>query len=196
MRRARGIVIAALLIAGLGIPAFADDDKTKDQKETQEAKEKRTEIDKVAKETLDDLFAKHDKAKSAYDKAAGYAVFDNMKVAVVVTGGGGHGVAVNKSTGERTYMKMGTGGVGVGLGAQKYQVVMLFENKKALDDFIHHGWKATGTATASAGEKGANVGTEFKDGVAYYVLTEKGLMASADLSGTKYSVDEDLNKKK
>jgi len=35
--------------------------------------------------------------------------------------------AVNKAGGARTYMKMETGGVSFGLGAQKNQVILLFE---------------------------------------------------------------------
>jgi lipid-binding SYLF domain-containing protein len=92
-------------------------------------------------------------------------------------------------------MKMGTGGIALGLGAQKYQVVMLFETAQVLNDFITKGWKAESGATASAGEAGANVETVFKNGIAIYQITEKGLMASADVSGTKYTVDKDLNKK-
>ena len=92
-------------------------------------------------------------------------------------------------------MKMGTGGLAIGLGAQKYQVIMLFETAKVLDDFIAKGWKAESGANAAAGQKGANVEAEFINGMAIYQITEKGLMASADVSGTKYWVDEDLNKK-
>jgi hypothetical protein len=33
-----------------------------------------------------------------------------------------------------------------------------------------------------------------RNGVAYYQLTDKGLMASADISGTKYWKNDDLNK--
>ena len=102
-------------------------------------------------------------------------------------------VAVNKATEKRTYMKMGTGGLALGIGAQKYQVIMLFETAEVLDRFITHGWKAEAGATAAAGQKGANVAAEFIDGIAIYQITESGLMASADISGTKYSIHKKLN---
>lgn len=194
MRRAFSILLVASLIAGMGT-AIAEEKKTKEQEKAEEAAAKRAEIDKVARVALDEVLSKNKKAKVAYDKAAGWAVFDNMRVTFIISGGGGSGVAVNKGSGARTYMKMGTGGIAFGLGAQKYQVIMLFETSQVLNDFITKGWKAESGATASAGEKGANVETDFKNGIAIYQITEKGLMASADVSGTKYSLDKDLNKK-
>ena len=194
MKRILSALLAAFLIAGLGT-ALAEEKKSKEEKKAEEAAAKRAEIDKVAGEALQQVLSKNEKAKAAYDKAAGWAVFDNMRVTFILSGGGGSGVAVNKASGARTYMKMGTGGLAIGLGAQKYQVIMLFEKAKVLDDFIAHGWKAESGANAAAGQKGANVEAEFINGMAIYQITEKGLMASADVSGTKYWMDEDLNKK-
>jgi lipid-binding SYLF domain-containing protein len=154
---------------------------------------KRGEIDAMASKALDQVLSKNPAAKGLYDKAAGYAAFENVKVAIGVSGGGGNGVAVPKS-GNRVYMKMGTAGVGLGLGGQKYQVVFLFETEQALKSFIDKGWQADATAQASAADKGANAAATFKNGVAVYQLTDKGLMASADIAGTKYWKNDDLNK--
>ena len=195
MRKLFGSMVLAFFVIGLGT-ALAEEQKTKEQKKAEEATAKRAEIDKVADEALKEVTTKNEKAKAAFEKAAGWAVFDNLKVTFILSGGGGSGVAVNKSTGARTYMKMGTGGLALGLGAQKYQVVMLFENAKVLADFITKGWKAESGASAAAGTAGANVDTVFKDGIAIYQITEAGLMASADIAGTKFSVDKDLNTKK
>jgi lipid-binding SYLF domain-containing protein len=156
--------------------------------------DRRQEIDAMATEALDQVLADSSSAKKLYESAAGYAVFDDLKFALGVSGGGGSGVAVDLSTGERTYMKMGTGGVGVGVGGEKYQVVFLFENEKALRDFIDKGWKAETSAQAAAGTAGVGAEAGFRDGVAYYQLTDKGLMASADISGTRYWKNKKLNR--
>ncbi len=155
--------------------------------------EKRAEIDKVAKEALEEILGKAENAQTLFDQAYGYAVFDNMRITFIFTGGGGSGVAVNKNSGNRTYMKMGTGGLSFGIGAQKYQVIMFFEDEEKFTNFIEKGWKAESGANAAAGTAGANVGTQFRDGIAVYQITESGLMASADISGTKYSLDKKLN---
>ena len=193
MRKILGSMLVAFVVFGVAT-ALAEEKKSKEEKKAEEAAARRAEIDKVSAEALDTVLSKNEKAKAAYDKAAGWAVFDNMKVTFIFSGGGGSGVAVDKA-GKRTYMKMGTGGISIGIGAQKYQVFMLFETDEVLKSFITKGWRAEAGANAAAGEAGANVGTEFINGIAVYQITEKGLMASADVSGTKYSVDKDLNKK-
>ncbi len=157
------------------------------------ASKKRAEIDSMARKALDTVLAKSADAKGLYGKAVGYAAFENVKVAIGISGGGGHGVAVPKS-GKRVYMKMGTAGVGLGLGGQKYQVVFFFETKAAMDSFVEKGWQADASAQAAAADKGANAAATFKNGVAFFQLTDKGLMASADIAGTKYWKNDDLNK--
>jgi len=164
-------------------------------KEGKEAdqQEKMDEINAMAKEAMAELLEGNANAKATYDKAVGYAVFDNLKIQFIVAGGGGVGVAVDKASGERTYMKMGTGGIGFGLGGKKYQVIFLFENEKRLQSFIDKGWKADTSAGAAAGKASAGVETQFQDGIAYYQITEKGLIASADIAGTKYWKHKKLN---
>jgi lipid-binding SYLF domain-containing protein len=171
--------------------ALADEEK--EAKKKAERDEQRAEIDKVAQEALDEILEKSENGKDLYGNSQGWAVFDNMRITFIFTGGGGSGVAVNKGTGKRTYMKMGTGGLSLGIGAQKYQVIMFFETEEVFTNFIEKGWKAETGANAAAGSAGANVGTTFINGIAVYQITESGLMASADISGTKYKVDKDLN---
>jgi lipid-binding SYLF domain-containing protein len=154
---------------------------------------KAAKIDETADEALQELFAERPKAKDLASTAYGWAVFDNLKLALGVSGGGGNGVAVNRQTGERTYMKMATGGVGLGLGVNKYQVVFLMEDQRTFDNFVNKGWQADAGATAAAGKAAAEAKTDFVNGLAIYQLTEKGLMLNADIAGTKYWKNEKLN---
>jgi lipid-binding SYLF domain-containing protein len=91
-------------------------------------------------------------------------------------------------------MKMGTAGVGLGLGVNKYDVIFLFQDKQTFDNFVNKGWQADAGATASAGKAAADVKTNFVNGLAIYQITEKGLMANADIAGTKYWKNDKLNK--
>ena len=159
----------------------------------QEIADKRTEIDAMASTTLTGLFEDSSGAKRLYDESYAYAVFSNVKVSFILTGGGGKGVAVEKSSGKRTYMNMGMGGLNIGLGAHKYQVVFLFETKKVFEDFAEYGWTADASASAVAGVKGANAGTTFSHGMAVYSITDVGLMLTADIAGTKYWKSKALN---
>jgi len=167
---------------------FAEEDWQSLKKES-----KRMKIDETAQETLDTLFADNPKAKKLYENSYGWAVFDNLKLAFGFSGGGGNGVAVNKDSGDKTYMQMGTAGIGIGLGANKYQIVFLFQDSQTFNNFVNKGWQADAGATAAAGKHAADAKTDFTNGLAIYQMTEKGLMANADIAGTKYWQNDKLN---
>ncbi len=155
--------------------------------------ESRKKIDSMASATLDRLFAEQNSAKALYDQSYGYAVFDTRKFSFLITTGFGAGVAVEKDSGQRTYMKMATGGVNVGLGGQFFQLVFLFENQAKFRKFVDEGFEAGTQASAVAGDDSAELGARFVNGVAVFQLTDKGLMLAADLTGTKYWKNSDLN---
>ncbi len=180
----RSLWVWISVVALLALPVVAD--------EGGKPAKKRARLDAMADEVLSELFAKNAGAKRLYDSAYGYAVFSNIKISLGVTGGGGNGLAMAKG-GSRTYMKMGTAGLNLGLGGQKYQVVFLFENAKVFGNFVEKGWQADASANASAGTVGANVGSSFSNGLAVYQITDKGLMLQADISGTKYWKNKKLN---
>ena len=182
------VVIAALYLvvsAGLLVAEESWEDLDKQAKQAK--------IDETAKGSLDEVFKGNKAAKELYNNSYGWAAFDNLKIAWGFSGGGGNGVAVNKKSGARTYMKVGTVGVGFGLGAQKYQVVFLFQDEKTFRNFVDKGWQADATAQATAGTAGVGGQTGFVNGIAIYQITDKGLMASADIAGTKYWKNKKLN---
>ena len=186
------LTLLALSMIGSHVPSAPAKEGKTAKKDARVAERKQV-IDAMAKATLDKLFAASKEAKQLSEKAVGCAVFDNTKVAIGISGGGGKGVAVDKATGSRTYMKMGTVGIGLGLGGQSYQVVFLFETKESLGGFVDKGWQADAAATAAAGKEGVNAESTFKNGVAVFQMTEAGLMAAADVSGTKYWKNDELN---
>jgi lipid-binding SYLF domain-containing protein len=182
------VLCAATVLVLASTTASAEEDWKSLKQESKRAK-----IDETAQQSLDALFADNAKAKDLYDKSYGWAVFDNLKLAFGFSGGGGNGVAVEKESGKRTYMQMGTAGVGIGLGANKYQIVFLFQDAQTFNNFVEKGWQADAGATAAAGTHAAEAKTDFTNGLAIYQMTEKGLMANADIAGTKYWKNDKLN---
>lgn len=154
---------------------------------------RRQEIDLNAQATLEKLFEQKGNARELYDQSVGYAVFSATKAGFVVSGGRGTGVAVHKTTGQRTYMRLITGGIGLGVGAQNYDLVVLFQTESKLNQFISGTWDASTSAQAAAGAEGVAFTSSFVDGVAMFQITDKGLMAWADVSGTRFRVVPDLN---
>jgi len=183
MKKYFALVLMLILIAPA---AFAQEEEETPEWKATKQEGKRQKIDAMEKEALDTVLEKGPKATELYEQSVGHAVFDNLKIAFGVSGGGGVGVAVKKSDSTRTYMKMGTAGIGFGLGGQKYQIVFLFQDEKTFTNFVENGWQADASAKAAAGTAGANVKTGFINGMAIYQMTEAGLMAQADIAGTKY----------
>jgi lipid-binding SYLF domain-containing protein len=167
-------------------------------KETVE--QKRESIRKVAAQTLDQLYKLQPASRAAIQKSAGYAVFDDTGVHVLlVSSARGSGMAVNSETKQETFMKMISAGAGLGVGVKDYSVVFVFENQKALQDFTNSGWEASEQtdAAAKAGTKGDaySGAVMIRPGVWVYQITKEGIALQVTLQGTKYYKDDDLNKR-
>jgi lipid-binding SYLF domain-containing protein len=153
----------------------------------------RLEIDGVAAKTLEAVVGRSAGAKALFDKSYGYAVFDSRKGSFLITTGKGLGVAVRKDSGERTYMHVATLGANLGAGVQFYQGLFLFETKAAFDAFVNQGWQADAGAGATLGKASLEAQAKFTNGMAYYQLSETGILLDATLSGTKYWKSAELN---
>ncbi|HTP69986.1 MAG TPA: YSC84-related protein [Dongiaceae bacterium] len=185
--------VASMLVIVLlsAIVVAADDDDEKKREKTR----------KMAAEALQDLYKLEPTSQATIQKAAGYAVFDNMGVNVLLLSTArGTGLAVNNKTKQETFMKMVSAGGGLGMGVKDYDVVFVFQSEKALTQFLDSGWSGSGQADAAAkaGEKGgAHSGAaEVAPDVWVYQITKNGLALQLTLQGTKYYKDNDLNKAK
>ena len=149
-------------------------------------------------ETLTRLYQEQPDTKDKIRKAAGYGVFSNANVnLILVSAGGGYGVVVDNSTRQKTYMKMALGGVGLGLGAKDFRQVLIFKSEEVLKKFIDSGWEFGGhaDAAAKASASGGELSSEGAIGsdIEAYAMTESGLALQATVAGTKYWKDKDLN---
>jgi lipid-binding SYLF domain-containing protein len=160
--------------------------------------QKRAAIQRMHSETLGQLYRQRPTAESVVSKSAGHAVFSNVNAQFTFFGGGGgYGVAVDQSTGQKTYMKMAQAGLGFGFGVQDVRVVFVFHSARALNSFVNSGWEfgAQADAAAKARDKGAAATGEVSIDAetTMYTMSESGLMAKVNLAGTKYWKDDSLN---
>jgi lipid-binding SYLF domain-containing protein len=161
--------------------------------------EKKDKTRKMAAQTLQDLYKLEPTAQAAIQKAAGYAVFNNLGTnLLLLSTARGAGIAVNSGSKQETFMKMVSAGAGLGVGVKDYRVVFIFENEKALATFLDSGWSGSAQtdAAAKAGDKGAaySGAVEVAPGVWVYQITKNGVALQLTLQGTKYYKDDDLNK--
>jgi len=193
MRRGIGTAVLGLALAAAPMLAQEAGQKSEAEWNAQKIEAKRSQVDATAGASLDKLVKENKNAKELYDKSYGWSAFDNLKLGFFFSGGGGKGVAVEKKTGKRTYMDMGSAGFGLAFGGKKYDVVFLFQTKAAFDDFVNNGWQAQGSASGTAGTAQGGAQTGFVNGMAVYQIDSTGLMANVDLTGSKYFKSKDLN---
>ena len=159
--------------------------------------DKRVSVCTMHDDTLERLYERNASAKEEVESAPGYACFSNMGTMIIlVSSGHGYGVVVNNKTGKKTYMRMAEAGVGIGYGIKKFRAVFVFHNERVMKDFMNSGWDLTGEADAAAksSSEGAATGGEVSvQGVTIYQMTEAGLALTANISGTKYWKDSELN---
>lgn len=159
--------------------------------------EKRQVILSMKDKTLSQLFKEKPDTRAQINAAPGYAVFSNANVNLfLIAAGTGYGVVKDMSNGNYTYMNMAEGGVGLGIGAKDYRIVMVFHTRQAMQNFINKGWTFGGNADAAAkaGDKGGSVeGEAYYGDVTVYSFTEAGLALQATVKGTKFWQDGQLN---
>jgi len=182
-----GLITITLIVSGCG-----------PSEKSYTLSERRQIIDTMASQNLERLYAEKPSTQQEIAESAGYAVFSNANVHVIfVGGGGGHGVVIDKATGRKIYMKIGSGGIGFGLGAKDYRQVVIFKTRQALINFTGSGWGvgSQAEATAKNTESGGDVAADGILGkeMITYTMTESGLALQATISGTRYSLDDDLN---
>jgi lipid-binding SYLF domain-containing protein len=185
-----GLLLASLAASVLGASCASTKGNTPD--------EKRSYALKMRDDTLSELYRQKPEAKEKVEKAAGYGTFSNIGTNIIfVSTGGGFGVITDNATGEKTYMKMGEFGVGLGLGLKDFRAVFVFRDKAVMNNWIYSGWEWGGEADAAAksGDQGgaATAAGNVNEGVEVYQFTASGIALSATVSGTKYWRDDELN---
>jgi lipid-binding SYLF domain-containing protein len=112
---------------------------------------------------------------------------------------GGHGIVVTRGMfkDDETFMKMGSAGIGLGLGVKDFRALFIFTDRKKLEDFKSKGWDFSGQADAAAksdtkGDAVTGSGS-LLPGVEIYQITKNGIVLQATLQGTKYWKDGELN---
>ena len=186
MNRVKLLMLPALILV-TALTVFA---KTKE--------EKQAEARKKADQVLARLYKAKPSAQEAIKAAAGYAVFSNAGMKILMAGGGkGQGIAVDNSTKKVVYMRMREVQAGLGMGVKKFSTIFVFETKEKLEQFVNSGWEFGGQATAAAkSESGGGSmqgATSVEPGVWMYQLTDKGLALELTGKGTKYSKADDMN---
>jgi lipid-binding SYLF domain-containing protein len=189
--RAACLLIASVALIGTAQASVFKKEGTPD--------EQRADIRKVRDQALAELYKVQPSARGHIEKAAGYAVFSNFGLKILVAGGGsGRGIVVDNKTKKETFMRMAEVQAGLGFGVKNFRLVWVFDKKAELDRFINSGWElgAQTTASAKVAGQGASAfqgAVSVTPGVWLYQLTDDGLALELTAKGTKYYRDDALN---
>jgi lipid-binding SYLF domain-containing protein len=191
-------LIMIILAFMFTVPMNANAQLWKKEKTKDEIQQEKSDIQKMAKETLARLYKEQPKAKSVIAKSAGYGVFSNFGMKILFAGGGkGRGIVYDKINNNEIFMKMIELQAGLGMGIKKFRLIWVFEHHKDIVKFTSSGWELGAQATAAAklnndGEAYAGA-MAVSPGIWLYQLTDDGLALELTGKGTKYFKDDDLN---
>jgi lipid-binding SYLF domain-containing protein len=186
MRFSKLLITGVAFVSMLGAGAYAQDKTAK-----------QAEVKAKAMQALEDFYKADPKLKAEVDSAPGFAVFTTYGLSFGVGGAGGKGIAHNSKAKSDVYMSIAQASAGLQIGASDTRYLFVFNDAKALNDFIEKGWDASAGAAAGAGAGGsaanAKAGAGEFTGGKQYALTKAGLQVGAAVAGTKAWKDKDLN---
>jgi lipid-binding SYLF domain-containing protein len=136
----------------------------------------RNELDKMSKKALVTLLEKKPELRETLERSAGYAVVDMTVTKIPVVGtGSGFGVVVDKRTNSRSYIRVSQFEVGGGMGAEKYKVIIIFDDAKRVEKVAAGTWHYDASAQAVAGGESTDAAAS-KTGKGYkaFKITESG----------------------
>jgi lipid-binding SYLF domain-containing protein len=138
------------------------------------------------------LFSKHVKgAKEFINTAKGVLVIPNIVKAGLGVGGE-YGEGALRIGGKTVaYYSLAAGSVGLQIGAQKTNLVLIFRQDEALKKFrASSGWKAGVDGSVAFINEGSGKSLDtmnVKDPIVAFLFGQQGLMASAIIEGAKFS---------
>jgi len=191
------ISIVVLLLSSLVFSGFTTYN-TQSAEKIKTKLTKRKEIRSLSKKTLNIFYKKNNKVRYQLQNSYGYAVFNNFGINLaVITSENGVGLAHNNRTGHDTFMKMVSGGLGVGLGIRNFKTIFLFKTKESYANFIEGSWAGDAQFDIAFKANGAGGGTNGavspSSDITIYKLVDNGLSIGLNYQEAKYSINEELN---
>ncbi|MBE2294366.1 MAG: hypothetical protein IAF00_05420 [Phycisphaerales bacterium] len=145
---------------------------------SQKAKrEQQLAILKIRDQTLDQLFKLNPSARTEFDQAAGYGVFDINGLNAVLVEAHGRGVVLDKKN-RAAYMQLTRTDIDLGAELKPYRQVLIFNDPATLSRFIASGSSPTNASSDS--------------NITIYRLDITGVSTQVDWAA-RYFRDPDLN---
>ena len=185
--------IVIVFAATLAIGAMAQAQSQKDVADAVSQSEKAARVFREIMDTPDKGIP-----KDLLAKAECVAVFPSvLKAGFIVGGRGGRGVAscrTGRGWSAPAFFNLGGASVGLQIGAQSTDFVMLFMNKEGLNSLLSDEFTIGGDASVAAGPVGRETGASTDAKLTAQILSysrSKGLFAGLELKGVAIKPDKD-----
>ncbi len=201
MKKIIALMVACLIMSvGINSRVFADQEKTPDLN----ADKSRMLVDK-ARIVIEEMILNVEKEKAVpidlIKNCAGIAIIPGMfKGALIVGGSYGKGVVLKHEYGTWSapaFISIGAGSLGLQLGGQVVDLILVVIGKQAMDSFLKTKFKLGADIAVAAGPVGAQATAAaeifFKGGIYSYSRT-KGVFIGLSIEGAGIATQEDLNK--
>lgn len=167
-------------------------------------KELKAAVDRIdkASDVIEDVMKVRERSipSDLMDKAKAIVIFPGtVKAAFIVGGQGGNGVAirrVGKGWSAPAFVNMAGGSVGLQIGGQKTDYILLIMNDKGLKNLLADKFEIGGEGSVAAGPVGRTAAASTNATMDAEILTysrSKGIFAGISLKGVLISQDQDMN---
>jgi lipid-binding SYLF domain-containing protein len=155
-----------------------------------EKKESRDVLSAEVKEAIA-LFREADPGiQSFFEHAYGYAVFPRVTKGAFWLGGAyGRGEVFERGR-HIGYASLSQATLGFSFGGEYFREIIFFRQKQDLDRFRSGEFAFSAQATATAVTVGASAKADYKDGMAVFIMADRGLMVDASVGGQKFQFAE------
>lgn len=153
----------------------------------------RNEVNQVAETTITQMIAADPAIQVSLNQSIGYAVASVSATKIPVLGGG-YGLALlfDKENDTRTYINITRFDLGAGIGAGKFRVLVIFEDRELMEKFRDGAWHSAIGAESAMGTQGASNVANAGDGYSVHYASDAGVTLAATARLVKTSVNEDL----
>jgi lipid-binding SYLF domain-containing protein len=122
-----------------------------------------------------------------FDQSAGYVVIPKIFKGAFVLGGA-YGKGLLYEDGRMTgYCSMSQATLGISFGGEFFREIIFFRDKADVEKFKSEEYTFSAQATAVALSAGVAAKSDYKDGMAVFVMADAGLMVDASVGGQKFN---------
>jgi len=122
-----------------------------------------------------------------FTQSYGYVIFPQVFKAAFVGGGASGRGEVYEQGRLVGYSRLSQASIGFSFGGEYFREAIFFRDKADLDKFKSEEYTFAAQVTGVALSEGVAAKADYKDGMAVFVMADKGLMADASLGGQKFT---------